>query len=287
MRSRVPSASVPLPLPLPLILALGLGALAFAPDPAPAQDEDDFPFLEDAPVDNDPPDDDVDVDGDGVPERSTDDSTEAYLKALDLQRKRKWRSAQKAFQKMLKKHPESVHKEDALNRSEPNHFAGVTVIHESGPSSRRIDVAVMGDGFTHEKSSQKKQEDWAELCLDVLWSEASFEEYKDYFNYYFVRLVSEDVTVHPLTACEPQRARGSGTMTGGSAPVRCAATESARKSKTWSPRRRSVAAAVNTRSAKRSPRADWLPKEPLRQSTALRTARSAALFVGLTSWVRA
>ena len=48
----------------------------------------------------------------------------------------------------------------------------------------------MGDGFTIDDDDQKLQQGWAKLCLDVLWSELAYGEYKDYFNYYFVRLAS-------------------------------------------------------------------------------------------------
>ncbi len=138
---------------------------------------------------------------DGEPEVMRDDSTDPYLKALALQRKGKFQSAQRAFWKVLKTYPDSVHKQDILLRSgwdgTENHFAGVVVLHESGPPSRRIDVAVMGDGFTVAKKDQKKELQWAELCVEVLISEPSFGEYLDYFNYYFVRLVSEDEKVDP------------------------------------------------------------------------------------------
>jgi hypothetical protein len=55
----------------------------------------------------------------------------------------------------------------------------------------------MGDGFTIDDDDQKLQHDWAKLCLDVLWSEYSYSEYKDYFNYYFVRLASLEEGVDP------------------------------------------------------------------------------------------
>ncbi len=135
------------------------------------------------------------------PERATDDSTADYLAALALQRKGRFRSAQRAFWKVLKKYPDSVHRQDMLLRSgwddTENHFAGVEVLHESGPPSRRIDVAVMGDGFTVASKDQKLERKWADLCVDVLFSEPSFDEYRGYFNYYFVRLVSEDEKVDP------------------------------------------------------------------------------------------
>jgi hypothetical protein len=134
---------------------------------------------------------------DPPPENSTDDSTPDYLKALELQRSGKFSSAQRAFRKVLKKYPDSVHKVDIEDRSGENHFAGCERLHESGPPGRRVDVAVMGDGFTVAKKDQKEERKWAGYCLDVLYSEKAFDEYQDYFNYYFVRLVSEDEKVDP------------------------------------------------------------------------------------------
>jgi hypothetical protein len=60
----------------------------------------------------------------------------------------------------------------------------------------------MGDGFTIDDVDQKLQQDWAKLCLTVLWSEFSFDEYKDYFNYYFVRLASLEEGVDPQLSDE-------------------------------------------------------------------------------------
>ena len=63
------------------------------------------------------------------------------------------------------------HKATAEARSDDNAFLGCELIHKSGPPERRIDVTVMGDGFTIDDDDQKLQQDWAKLCLDVLWSE--------------------------------------------------------------------------------------------------------------------
>ena len=98
--------------------------------------------------------------------RATHPSTEEYLKALDLQRRGRWKSARKAFRRLIKKYPMSPHIEDAMNRSEDNAYLGTTVLWRSGPAARRIDIAVMGDGFTIDSGDQKKQEKWAQLCLD-------------------------------------------------------------------------------------------------------------------------
>jgi len=132
----------------------------------------------------------------------TDESTPAYEKALDLVRKRKWRSAQTAFRKLIAKYPDSVHREDAENRSGKNCYMGVTRIYGTGPAERRIDVSVMGDGFTIAPKDQNQEEKWAKLCVDVLFNEKSFDEYRSYLNFYFVRLVSFEERVDPVYSDE-------------------------------------------------------------------------------------
>ncbi|MCG3136008.1 MAG: hypothetical protein HMLKMBBP_03795 [Planctomycetes bacterium] len=180
--------------------ALGLAAAAAfaaawtasAPGPeAAAQDQNPFDSKDDAPSDP----------------NATDASTPLYRKAIELQKKGKWKDAQAAFRDVLKKFPDSVHKYDCEQRGGDNCYMGTVKIHESGPPSRRIDVTVMGDGFQVDDKSQKQEEEWANLCLSVLWSEASFEEYKDYFNYYYVRLVSKDEGVDKVETEEERKKR--------------------------------------------------------------------------------
>lgn len=146
-----------------------------------------------------------------------DASTPLYLKGIELTRKGSWKEAQDTFREVLKKFPDSIHKADCEARGGDNCYMGTTKLHESGPPSRRIDVSVMGDGFQIDAKAQKLQEDWSKLCLDVLWSDAAYSEYRDYFNYYAVRLVSKDDGVDkPLTDkekadIEARRRRGKKT----------------------------------------------------------------------------
>jgi IgA Peptidase M64 len=141
--------------------------------------------------------DDADTPEPEEPKPANDGSTPEFQRAMELQRKGKWKAAQKVFRDMLDKYPESAHKATAEARSDDNAFLGCEIIHKSGPPERRIDVTVMGDGFTIDDDDQKLQQGWAKLCLDVLWSEYSYSEYKDYFNYYFVRLASLEEGVDP------------------------------------------------------------------------------------------
>lgn len=169
-----------------------LASLAAVPGPVAAQDKDPF-----APVDE--------PDAPSEP-GAKDASTPLYLKGLELTRKGSFKEAQRTFAEVLQRFPESVHAADCRMRGGPNAYMGTVRIHESGPPGRRIDVAVMGDGFQVEAKDQKLEEEWARLCLTVLWSEASFEAYKDYFNYYYVRLVSKDEGVDKVET-EEERIR--------------------------------------------------------------------------------
>ncbi|MHC4940502.1 MAG: M64 family metallopeptidase [Planctomycetota bacterium] len=134
-----------------------------------------------------------------------DSSTEEYQKALRLLQKKKWRAGQKALRRFIEKYPESPHVSDAAIRSDDNCYFGTEVLWKSGPAERRIDVAVMGDGFPHDASAQKKQETWAKYCVDVLWNEKGFSQYRSYFNIYFVRLCSLEEGVDPQLTPEQRK----------------------------------------------------------------------------------
>jgi len=125
------------------------------------------------------------------------EATEAYEKALAKQRKGIWKAAQRAFRKFVETWPDDPRAQDARDRSGDNAYLGVEKIHDAGPSARRIDVAVMGDGFTLDGGDQALEEKWANLCRDVLWNEKAYEEYQNYFNLWFVRLASFEEGVDP------------------------------------------------------------------------------------------
>jgi len=124
-------------------------------------------------------------------------STAQYQTALRLLEKGRWEAGQKALRRFLKMNPESPHRADAQARSGDNCYLGTEELWHGGPSPRRIDVAVMGDGFTIGAASQRKQRKWAAEVLKVLWNEKSFSRYRNYFNVHFVRLASFEEGVDP------------------------------------------------------------------------------------------
>ncbi|MHC4817268.1 MAG: M64 family metallopeptidase [Planctomycetota bacterium] len=123
------------------------------------------------------------------------EGTEAYEKAVKRQQKKAWVAARNSFRKFIKKYPNHPRVPDAQARSGDNAYLGTDLIFPGGPSERRIDVAVMGDGFT--LADQGKQEKWAKLCIKVLFNEDGFDEYRNYFNIWFVRLASFEEKVDP------------------------------------------------------------------------------------------
>ncbi|MSR75057.1 MAG: hypothetical protein EXS14_06280 [Planctomycetes bacterium] len=136
---------------------------------------------------------------------TSDASTERWRAALEIQRKGRWSAAQKAMRAVLEDFPTSVHKRSLEQHSDDNAWLGLECLHRGGPAERRIDVTVMGDGFTIDNEDQQLQEKWARLCLDVLCSEKSFGEYRSYFNFWFVRLASLEEGVDPNLSPEEKR----------------------------------------------------------------------------------
>lgn len=139
------------------------------------------------------------------PKPTTDASTPDFRKALELQKAGKWEQAKKAFRTIREKFPETVHADVIEHRAGDNAYLGCETLHAGGPSERRIDVAVMGDGFTIDNPDQELQKKWAKLCVEVLFSELSYSEYRDYFNIHFVRLASLEEGVDPTLTPEERK----------------------------------------------------------------------------------
>ena len=128
---------------------------------------------------------------------TADPADAAYRNALKLYEKRMWAAGRRAMRKFVKKFPESKHAKAAQARCGDNCYLGTEILWQSGPPERRIDIAVMGDGFTIGERSQRKHGKWAKEVIEVLWSEAALSSYRNYFNVYFVRLASLEEGVDP------------------------------------------------------------------------------------------
>lgn len=78
----------------------------------------------------------------------------------------------------------------ARRRSRPSAFVGWTDIRRHGPSDRRIDVVVMGEGY--QLSEQDQLDDLAEQVPGWFDRQPTLREYLPYFNFLRANLVSAD-----------------------------------------------------------------------------------------------
>ena len=78
----------------------------------------------------------------------------------------------------------------------------VDTLLKNGPILERINLVFLGDGYT--ESEQDKFVDDIQAILDELFSQAPFKQYKNYFNAYAVKVISQESGAsHPRTSPDP------------------------------------------------------------------------------------
>ena len=76
-----------------------------------------------------------------------------------------------------------------------------TAIIENGPRDKRINMVVLGDGFT--ASQQTDFITNATTLVNYVFSKAPYAQYKNYFNVYAVKVISAESGIkHPGTATD-------------------------------------------------------------------------------------
>jgi hypothetical protein len=102
----------------------------------------------------------------------------------------KFAASLKAYRKLAEKHGGTPEATWAARRSAPNGLLGWAPLVQSGPAANRIDVVVMGDGYT-----LNKQDDFAkisEVVPRLFERHTVLGEYFAYHNFTRAHLVSED-----------------------------------------------------------------------------------------------
>ena len=94
------------------------------------------------------------------------------------------------YRRIVEKHPESAVAPIAERRTEPTAFIGWADVVRSGPSANRVDVVIMGDGYT--LGHQRAFDELAEDVPAMFDRDEVFEEYFDYLNFIRANLVSKD-----------------------------------------------------------------------------------------------
>lgn len=135
------------------------------------------------------------------PDEAPGPDADLFREGVELQAKGKYRAARRRFFRLLEEHPESPYAPEAEDRSGPNAFLGYTLMNEPRPSARRIDVALMGDGYLLDRQDRFDKDAVGHLA--VLLKEPTFDAYEPYFNFWRFNLASQDDGVDEVEAPPP------------------------------------------------------------------------------------
>ncbi len=132
-----------------------------------------------------------------APARVADDpeveAAELLAKAEEKAAKGQHRTAVSLYKKIVKKYPATAAAEVAERRSQPNAFLGIADVMRSGPSSNRVDVVMMGDGYPIDDVDE-----YGDIVDDVprvFERNRTFEEYLSYLNILRADVVSEEAGI--------------------------------------------------------------------------------------------
>jgi len=123
----------------------------------------------------------------GAPE---DEPKELLARAEQLAREEHFQEAVALYKKLAEDFPNTPEGTIGARRSLPSAFLGWADLVRHGPSSNRVDVVLMGEGYTLEH--QKAFDDLAEDIPRLFERQKTFREYWSYFNFLRANLVSAD-----------------------------------------------------------------------------------------------
>ncbi|HUR27898.1 MAG TPA: M64 family metallopeptidase [Planctomycetota bacterium] len=118
------------------------------------------------------------------------DATTLFEAAQKDAREGRYGEAQAAYKRIAKEFPDTEEGRRAATRAQPSAFLGWKDVLRQGPSSNRVDVVLMGDGYelSHLRAFDKLAEDTPALFE----RKEPFHEYWSYFNWTRASLVSAD-----------------------------------------------------------------------------------------------
>ena len=129
-------------------------------------------------------------------EQDEERAAELLAKADFQLEKERYEDAVKTYKLIARKFPDTPAGVIAAKRCAPSTFLYSKLIVDHGPSSNRVDVALMGDGYTLEH--QKAFNELADDIPAMFENQKLFDEYFAYFNFRRYNLVSKDAGVDGL-----------------------------------------------------------------------------------------
>lgn len=126
-----------------------------------------------------------------TPGTPDEDKAGAALETAELRYEQgRYKEAQVAYSRLAKKYPGTKAGRIAASRCLPSGYLGSKLIVDNGPSSNRVDIALMGDGYTlgHQDTFDKLADD----VTPLFERQKTFREYFSYLNFRRFNLVSAD-----------------------------------------------------------------------------------------------
>ncbi len=96
------------------------------------------------------------------------------------------------YRKILEVAPSSAAAEVARERLQPNAILRVQTLEENGDPKNRIDLFVLGDGYTREKKFQKLFDQGARETLKYFAQAPVYRRYRTYFNFHAMNVASHE-----------------------------------------------------------------------------------------------
>ncbi|MBI1853597.1 MAG: hypothetical protein HYR85_24940 [Planctomycetes bacterium] len=117
---------------------------------------------------------------------------ERFQDAEDLARKGLYEASKKAFARIAKDFPSDELGREAADRAQANAFLRLQPIERTGESKDRVDVVILGDGYTVDARQQQAFDKQARQIVEGFSKVSPWAEYASYFNWWVMDLSSAE-----------------------------------------------------------------------------------------------
>jgi hypothetical protein len=115
-----------------------------------------------------------------------------YDRAVALQGKDDYVNAKAIFKQVVAKYPDTEWGRKAKNKSEDNCLLRVKTLLDSGKGANRVDICILGDGYTISTNDQRVFDRRAAEYVAYVRSKSPVSEYESYFNFHQLNVCSKE-----------------------------------------------------------------------------------------------
>ena len=114
-----------------------------------------------------------------------------YQKAMAMQYSSRYQDGRRLFAAIARKFPQSAIASKAAEKVDDPLLRTKPIV-VNGPSGNRIDIYIMGDGYTIKESHQKNFDDLAYRTAKNFLKDEPLREYRNYFNFHQMNIASRE-----------------------------------------------------------------------------------------------